>query len=823
MLFLLNSAGVPSVAAWVQITSTPGNQPPTGTITSPSGDMTIRAGQSVTFAGSGTDPDGSIAAYAWAFPGGTPDSSTSATPGAVAFSTPGVYDVTLIVTDNAGTSDPSPPTRRITVQPAVITASFTSPAPNATVAGTQPVGMAVTNATGNSNTFTLTIDGTPTPTIVTSATTATYSWDTRPYSIGPHTLGLTVRDASGNTATATLSVNVNNNPSSGEIGVTFPNLSPGQTVRGLQSVQIQAANTRRAGPGLHQRHQHRLDLEHDGPHQRLAHGRGAGVGLHRPQRHRQPVRDRAELAAGRHHGPGVGRDRERHHLDRRLGRLSERHLERLHGHRRRRGRRLADGPGPSCDGPLGHHEDGERTSHDGGPGAGRHQQRRPVHPAGDRAEHDQPARGLVHEPGRGRHGERGRKRRPQGHRRHRPVHVPPQDRRHAGVEHHGQHDDVVVLLADDDVRQRRSRARADRDRLARQLHLGHAHREHPERGAAPDRFVHRAGRGRHRERHRGEHRHGRGRRQAELHLSAHRERDADLHVGVDKQHGRVHDLELHDGGQRHVHARPHRHGCRGRLRHGDALDHGAERRGRHRKLHDPDAERHRHRRHHRRHDGQRRHARLHLSPHRGWGPDLHHEHDGDLRLDVVGHAHRRQGHPHAGAHRHRLGRRLRHRDADGHRQQQRHPASVHHAAGRRQHRHRHELGGHLAERLQRDVQRLHAVRRRPGRRYPDHEQHRSRVDPVGHGVGVERQHGTHRQRARRHRQHRRHEQHGHRAERAAAAHGLVHEPGGRRHGERHERQRRHGGERRHPGLHVSPHRRRRGALHESDDRDDGHL
>ena len=243
MLFLLNSAGVPSVAAWVQITSTPGNQPPTGTITSPSGDMTIRAGQSVTFAGSGTDPDGSIAAYAWAFPGGTPDSSTSATPGAVAFSTPGVYDVTLIVTDNAGTSDPSPPTRRITVQPAVITASFTSPAPNATVAGTQPVGMAVTNATGNSNTFTLTIDGTPTPTIVTSATTATYSWDTRPYSIGPHTLGLTVRDAAGNTATATLSVNVNNNPSSGEIGVTFPNLSPGQTVRGLQSVQIQAANT----------------------------------------------------------------------------------------------------------------------------------------------------------------------------------------------------------------------------------------------------------------------------------------------------------------------------------------------------------------------------------------------------------------------------------------------------------------------------------------------------------------------------------------------------------------------------------------------------
>ena len=244
MLFLVNSAGVPSVASWVQITSTPGNQAPAGTIVTPSGDLTIRGGDSVAFSGSGTDPDGTIVSYRWTFPGGTPASSSVASPGAVVFSTPGVYDVSLVVTDNAGTSDPSPPTRRITVQPATITASFTSPAANATLAGTQPVGMAVTNASGNSNTFTLTIDGgAPVFTSTTPSTSVSYSWDTRPYSNGPHTLALTVRDAAGNTTTATLSVSVNNNQSSGDIGVTFSNLSPGQTVRGVQPVQIQAANT----------------------------------------------------------------------------------------------------------------------------------------------------------------------------------------------------------------------------------------------------------------------------------------------------------------------------------------------------------------------------------------------------------------------------------------------------------------------------------------------------------------------------------------------------------------------------------------------------
>jgi len=52
MLFLLNTAGVPSVAKFVRVSATPTSTPPTGTITSPSSAAFIQPGQSVSFAGS---------------------------------------------------------------------------------------------------------------------------------------------------------------------------------------------------------------------------------------------------------------------------------------------------------------------------------------------------------------------------------------------------------------------------------------------------------------------------------------------------------------------------------------------------------------------------------------------------------------------------------------------------------------------------------------------------------------------------------------------------------------------------------------------------
>ena len=123
LLFLLNTAGVPSVAQFVQLSPGAGDIPPTGTITSPATNVSITEGQSVFFSGSGTDPDGTVTAYSWTFPGGSPSSSALATPGNVIYSTPGAYTATLTVTDNANLNDPNPPTRQITVNPAGLSAA----------------------------------------------------------------------------------------------------------------------------------------------------------------------------------------------------------------------------------------------------------------------------------------------------------------------------------------------------------------------------------------------------------------------------------------------------------------------------------------------------------------------------------------------------------------------------------------------------------------------------------------------------------------------------------------------------------------------------
>ena len=83
MLFLLDSAGVPSVARFVQLTATPGT-PPVGTISTPASDVTIPAGGSVSFSTAT-----SAAKYGWVFPGGSPATSTAQNPGPVTFQKPG--------------------------------------------------------------------------------------------------------------------------------------------------------------------------------------------------------------------------------------------------------------------------------------------------------------------------------------------------------------------------------------------------------------------------------------------------------------------------------------------------------------------------------------------------------------------------------------------------------------------------------------------------------------------------------------------------------------------------------------------------------------
>jgi hypothetical protein len=120
LLFVLNRAGVPSIARFVQVSPNPTDQPPKGTITAPTGDVTITAGQSVNFTGTASDADGSVQKYSWFFPEGTPDDSSVPSPGTVVFPTAGTYVASLTTVDDKGVNDPSPPTRRVTVQPATV-------------------------------------------------------------------------------------------------------------------------------------------------------------------------------------------------------------------------------------------------------------------------------------------------------------------------------------------------------------------------------------------------------------------------------------------------------------------------------------------------------------------------------------------------------------------------------------------------------------------------------------------------------------------------------------------------------------------------------
>ena len=99
-----------------RITSS-GNQAPHGVIGSPAQNLTINVGEYVTFTGAGTDPEGNLPlSYRWSFGTGSgiPD-STVEDPGAKQFNTAGIYNVTFIVTDALGLSDPAPNGRLITV------------------------------------------------------------------------------------------------------------------------------------------------------------------------------------------------------------------------------------------------------------------------------------------------------------------------------------------------------------------------------------------------------------------------------------------------------------------------------------------------------------------------------------------------------------------------------------------------------------------------------------------------------------------------------------------------------------------------------------
>ncbi len=104
----------------VTLNVTAGGQLPVAIIVAPAINVSVLPGGRVTFRGAGTDPANQRLTYRWTFQGGQPSRSTRQNPGAVTFRDPGVYTVTLVVTNRRGVES-LPATRVITVaQPNVL-------------------------------------------------------------------------------------------------------------------------------------------------------------------------------------------------------------------------------------------------------------------------------------------------------------------------------------------------------------------------------------------------------------------------------------------------------------------------------------------------------------------------------------------------------------------------------------------------------------------------------------------------------------------------------------------------------------------------------
>lgn len=217
MLFILDGNGVPSIAQFLQL-SPYATSPPHGTISSPAGDTTIVAGGSVAFSTTST-----AAQYSWVFPGGSPATSTAQVPGNATFNTPGTYVTSLTVIDSSGNSDPSPPTRTITVLPPSADFSIAvSPASNAVVPGQSATfTVTITPLSGFSGSVSLSVsseNGFPSgitsggfsPATISGSGSSTLTMNTTT-SATPYALSLTITGTSGSltrTSSTTLLVNL---------------------------------------------------------------------------------------------------------------------------------------------------------------------------------------------------------------------------------------------------------------------------------------------------------------------------------------------------------------------------------------------------------------------------------------------------------------------------------------------------------------------------------------------------------------------------------------------------------------------------------------
>ena len=141
----------------VTVQAVAANLAPAGVISAPAANATITAGQSVSFTGTASDPNGDAVTVRWTF--GDCATSTALSPGAHVYAAAGTYTAKLVATDVHGLADPAPPTRTITVQAVAAnlppTGVITAPASNVTITAGQSVSFSGTASDPNGDPVTV--------------------------------------------------------------------------------------------------------------------------------------------------------------------------------------------------------------------------------------------------------------------------------------------------------------------------------------------------------------------------------------------------------------------------------------------------------------------------------------------------------------------------------------------------------------------------------------------------------------------------------------------------------------------------------------------